>query len=151
MMLSKAVPKDAQTVEVGGRVVVDHFMYQLQKLYHHLHHGKKKYVVPKDFCFSFKNFEGQPINTSIQEDAHEFLNRLIESAEEAFKKEGRVGEFEELLSIRKLSEIECEVCKHRIDKIENDYCLTLEVKNHDSLAESLRKFTEREEITGYFC
>ena len=70
MVLSKPVPKEVQRVEVGGREVVDDFMYQLQKLYHHLHHSKKKYLVPTDFCFSFKNFEGQPINTSVQEDAH---------------------------------------------------------------------------------
>jgi ubiquitin C-terminal hydrolase len=27
----------------------------------------------------------------------------------------------------------------------------IEVKNHDSLIDSLRKFTEREEISDYFC
>ena len=70
MVLSKPVLHNLQPVEVNGRLVVDDFMFQLQKLYHQLEYGKKKYIIPRDFCFAYKNFEGQPINTSIQEDAH---------------------------------------------------------------------------------
>ena len=45
-------------------------MYQLQKMYYHLQFSQKKYFVPKEFCYSYKDFDGQPINTSIQEDSH---------------------------------------------------------------------------------
>lgn len=82
-------------------------MYQLQRLYYYLEYSQKKYVVPNDFCFSFKNFDGLPINTTVQEDAHEFLNRLIEYSEEALKKEDKFREFASILEIKKLNLIEC--------------------------------------------
>jgi ubiquitin C-terminal hydrolase len=66
MVLSRTVPKDIESVEFNGKIIVDDFMFQLQKLYHHLEYSQKKYIIPKEFCYTYKNFEGQPINTSIQ-------------------------------------------------------------------------------------
>ena len=56
-------------------------MFQLQRLFTSLHLSQKKYFVPRDFCYSNKDFDGKPINTSLQEDSHEFLNRLVEHVE----------------------------------------------------------------------
>lgn len=56
MILSRSVPSDCKEAEVAGRIVVDDFMYQLQRLYHNLEYSQKKYFVPKDFCYSYKNF-----------------------------------------------------------------------------------------------
>lgn len=56
MILSRTVPSGCKEVEVSGRIVVDDFMYQLQRVYHNLEYSQKKYFVPKDFCYSYKNF-----------------------------------------------------------------------------------------------
>ena len=92
-----------------------------------------------------------PINTSIQEDSHEFLNRLIEKVEESVKKEDRLAELETILSAKTLSEIECSECKNLNAKVEENYCFMVEVKDHESLEDSLKKFNQKEDIEGYFC
>ena len=64
---------------MGDKEIEDDFMFQLQKMFCHLESSQKKSFMPKEFCFSNKDFDGKPINTSIQEDSHEFLNRLLEN------------------------------------------------------------------------
>ena len=68
-----------EPTEVKDRKIIDDFLYQLQKLYAHLHLSQKKYYDPVEFCLTMKNPQtGEPINTAIQEDAHEFLNTLFQ-------------------------------------------------------------------------
>ena len=81
LILNRKVPTDCKLVEVGGKTIVDDFMFQLQKMYENLQTSQKKYYIPKDFCYAYKDLDGKPVNTSIQEDSHEFLNRLIENVE----------------------------------------------------------------------
>lgn len=108
-------------------------MYQLQRMYYHLQYSQKKYYVPREFCLTCKDYEGKPINTSIQEDSHEFLNRLVENAENSFKQDGKLSELQKIICAKTLTEIECALCKNRIEKVETAYSLMLEVKNHSSL------------------
>ena len=50
----------------------------MQKMYVHLEHSQKQYYDPTTFCLAVKDFQGKPINTNIQEDAHEFLNTAFD-------------------------------------------------------------------------
>lgn len=152
LLLSITIPPEGfKTVDIDGKSLVDDFMYQLQKMYYHLQFSQKKYFTPKEFCYSYKDFDGKPINTSIQEDSHEFLNRLIEQVESICTKNNLIKMLQKICEIRTLTEIECEECQHRIDKIENHYNCMLEVKEQDSLASSLKKFTDKDQIEGYHC
>ena len=101
---------------MDGGVIIDDFMWQLQRMFYQLQLSHKKYLVPKEFCYAYKDWDGKPINTAIQEDSHEFLNRLIEKVEESVKGEGRLKELEEILSAKTLTEIECSECKNCIEK-----------------------------------
>lgn len=56
-----------------------------------------------------------------------------------------------LCEVKTLSQYECGECKNRIDKIQNHYSCMLEVKEQDSLAQSLKKFNQIQQIEGYTC
>lgn len=47
MILNRNIPQNCKEVEVNGKIIVDDFMYQLQKLYHNLQYSQKKYYVPR--------------------------------------------------------------------------------------------------------
>jgi hypothetical protein len=98
-------------------MIVDDFMYQLQRMYFNLQYSQKKSFVPKEFCYANKDYDGKPINTSIQEDSHEFLNRLVENMENLCKVDESLPSLQEICEVRTLSEYECSECKNRIDKI----------------------------------
>jgi ubiquitin carboxyl-terminal hydrolase 34 len=40
---------------------------------------------PREFCFSFKDFDGRPINTREQKDTQEFLNVVFDRLEFSMK------------------------------------------------------------------
>lgn len=46
-----------------------------------LQSSEKQDFDPTDFCFSFKDFEGKSVNTSVQQDAQEFLNMMFDKVE----------------------------------------------------------------------
>ena len=70
-------PKGEES-EINGVKMVDDFLSQLQQLYVHLEWSQKQYYDPSTFCLAVKDSQGKPINTAIQEDAHEFLNTAFD-------------------------------------------------------------------------
>jgi ubiquitin carboxyl-terminal hydrolase 34 len=40
---------------------------------------------PSDFCFSFKDYTGMPVDLNVQQDAQEFLNILFDQIETSIK------------------------------------------------------------------
>jgi len=55
----------------------DDLMFQLQTLMVNLQETEKAYANPADFCYSFKDWDGQPVNVMIQQDASEFLTNFF--------------------------------------------------------------------------
>ena len=41
---------------------------------------------PYEFCFSFKDYGGNPVNVSVQQDTQEFLNMIFEKLENSLKR-----------------------------------------------------------------
>lgn len=51
------------------RIIDDNVLHQFQLLFANLELTEKQDVDPQDFCLSFKDFEGEPVNVMIQQDA----------------------------------------------------------------------------------
>jgi len=60
--------------EHEGQDVDDNVLHQLMDMYGFLLLSDRQYYDPTPFCFSFKQFDGQPTNVREQKDAQEFLN-----------------------------------------------------------------------------
>ncbi len=61
------IPVDLQ--DYKNQKVDDNVLHQLQKLFSSLELSKSDDYNPWEYCFSFKDFEGQPTNTGEQKDA----------------------------------------------------------------------------------
>lgn len=92
-------------------------MYQLQRMYYHLQYSKKKYYIPTEFCLTCKDMEGKPINTAIQEDSHQFLNKLVQNAENTFTKDEKLADLQRILCAKTLTELQCAHCLNKIQKV----------------------------------
>lgn len=46
---------------------------------------EKQEFNPDEFCFAFKDFDGQPINVTVQQDAQEFINLFFDKMEQSLK------------------------------------------------------------------
>lgn len=64
-------------------------LHQLQKLVCNLELSERQYFTPSEFCFAFKDLDGNPTNTGEQKDAQEFLNLAFERIENLLKPTSR--------------------------------------------------------------
>lgn len=53
----------------GTKEIDDNLFHQLKTMFGYLLLTEKQQYSPDEFCFSFKDFEGLPVNTSVQQDA----------------------------------------------------------------------------------
>lgn len=62
MSVDDSMPEDIQ--EWKGLKIDDNMLHQLQKLMAHLELSERPDYLPIEFCFAFKDFEGNPTNIS---------------------------------------------------------------------------------------
>lgn len=63
----------------------DNLLHQIQKMYGFLELSERTDYNPLEFTYAFKDYDGNPTNTSIQADAHEFTNMLFDRLEQQLK------------------------------------------------------------------
>ena len=129
----------------------DNLLHQLQRMYTYLTFSEKQAYNPKDFCSSFKDLDGQPINIHLQQDSQEFYNNLCDKIEANLKKTKYKYVIDNIFTGKMCSSVICEKCKTVSNRFEDFYNLSLEVKNITNLYDSLKKFTQPEKIEQFNC
>ena len=129
----------------------DNLLHQLQKMYTFLTFSEKQAYNPKDFCSSFKDLDGQPINILLQQDSQEFFNTFCDKIESFLNKTKYEYIIDNIFTGKMCSSVICEKCNTVSNKFEDFYNLSLEVKNISNLYDSLKKFTEPEKIEEFKC
>jgi len=79
LCVDDGLPEDMQ--EHKGVRYDDNVLHQLQKLMANLELSPRMDYNPTEFCFAFKDFEGNPTNLGEQKDAQEFLNLAFDRIE----------------------------------------------------------------------
>ena len=129
----------------------DNLLHQLQKMYTFLTFSEKQAYNPKDFCSSFKDLDGQPINILLQQDSQEFYNNFCDKIEFFLKQTKYKYIIDNIFTGKTCSSVICEKCNTVSNKFEDFYNLSLEVKNINNLYDSLKKFIEPEKIEEFNC
>jgi ubiquitin C-terminal hydrolase len=129
----------------------DNLLHQFQRLFVFLLKSTRRDFIPTAFCYSFKEVDGQPTNTAIQHDAHEFLNILFERLEKAFEETPYKYLMQNIFGGKTCSQAICSNCGH-VSSVYEDYCtLSLEIKNQNTLEEALEKFISESAVSDYRC
>jgi ubiquitin carboxyl-terminal hydrolase 34 len=144
-------PLNYQTSFFNNNRFDDNLLHQLQKTYTYLTYSEKQAYNPKDFCASFKDFDGAPINPMIQQDSQEFFNNLCDKIENSLKSTKYRYIIDNIFTGKTCSSVICEECNTISNRLENFYNLTLEVKNIKNLYESLQKLISPEKIDQFNC
>ena len=132
---------------------VDNVTFQLQKMFSYLTFSKKQFYDPKDFVFSFKDYDGNPTNPLVQCDAQEFLGRFINQIEDDLKNTNYKyilnnifgGEIHQILTCQNP---DCNLTKTKKEVIN---FLSLDIKNCSNLNQCLAKYIQEENIDDYNC
>jgi len=127
-------------------------IYQFQYIMGVLQESEKQYCDPVGFCKAFKDWDGQPINVSVQDDSAGFLNKLIDKFSDKLK--GTPGEhvFKKSIGGYMANELFGRgECKHYRERAEEYFVIQVEIKNKKTLEEALRATTKGEVISDYRC
>lgn len=143
------LPEDMK--EYKGKDIDDNLLHQMQKLMTHLELSERQDYNPFEFCFSFKDFDGQPTNTAIQQDAQEFLNVIFDRIESMLRPTPQKYLLQNIFGGKMINQIICKSCGKVSNRVEDFYNLSLAVKDRKHVYESLDKLIEGEVINDFQC
>ena len=154
---------------------------QVQAIFGHLALSKLQYYVPEglwkyfrqvlawnksvaelkdqafDFsaCFMlFSRLQGEPVNLREQQDAVEFFMSLVESVDDGLKALGQEQVMSKQLGGLFSDQKICKECPHRYSKEEPFSVISVDIRNHSSLLDSLEQYVKGELLEGadaYHC
>lgn len=132
--------------------VDDNVFHQVQRMFSYLELSNREDYNPEGFCFSFKDYDGNPTNTSIQQDAQEFLSRFIDKIEFALKPTNFKYLMHSVFGGKSCTQLVCDDgCGTAKNRFEDMFCLSLEVSNMKTIYDSLEKYISPEKIDEYHC
>ena len=134
-----------------GSIDDDNLLHQLQEMYTYLTFSEQMDYSPKEFCFSYKDIDGNPTNVRAQQDSQAFYNNFCDKIENNLKKTQCKYIINDVFCGQSCSSVSCENCKHISNRFEDYYNLTLEVKNVDNLKDALQKLIVPEIIEDFKC
>lgn len=134
----------------------DNLLFQLQNLMANLSESEKEYYEPGGFTIAFKDFEGNSMNVSVQQDVDEFFNLLCDRLEEILKNTQNAKLFRNTIGGSLVHEIvSCEEnLPYRGEREEQFLRISLDIKNKKNLAEALDLYIKEDTLEGdnkYFC
>ena len=131
----------------------DNLLFQLIRMFYYLNYSQKNEYNPKNFVYSFKDYDGNPTQINIQMDAQEFLARFIEKIEDSIKNTNQKYLFNNIFGGSTLQQVKCTNpdCGNISERRDNIHFLSLDIKNAKSVKECLDNFIKEEKIEDYHC
>lgn len=145
---------DIRDTDILEPPLEENMLYQFQLILAGLNYSEKQYYDPRGFCFSFKDFNGKPMNVMEQMDADEFFNDFLEKLEKILKPKEKHLKIKEIFGGSFSNEVICKGCPHASEKEEEFHAIGLHVKNKRNINDSLISFVQGDMLEGpnaYFC
>ena len=130
----------------------DNTLHQVQRMFSFLEMSERMDYNPVGFCYSFKDWEGNPTNVGIQQDAQEFLTRFLDIIENQLRNTDKKYILQSIFGGKTCSQFTCEQgCGTVSNRFEDFYTLSVEVNNMKTLYDSFEKLITPERIDEVNC
>jgi ubiquitin carboxyl-terminal hydrolase 9/24 len=103
-------------------------MIQVQRTFAFLQESYRQSYDPTAFAFSYKDYEGNPTNVSIQMDVDEFFNILCEKLETQLKESLQEKLLQNIWATKMTTQLICKGCPHRSERDDLCYTISLDIK-----------------------
>ncbi|VVC40180.1 Hypothetical protein CINCED_3A020619 [Cinara cedri] len=147
------IPEDCNKFEQSRKEYNVGILKQVQGIFGHLAFSKVQYYVPRGLWKHFK-LQGEPVNLREQQDAVEFFMSLVESLDEALKALSQDQIMSKTLGGSYSDQKICQGCPHRYSKEEPFSVISVDIRNHSNLTDSLEQYVKGELLEGadaYHC
>lgn len=95
-----------------------------------------------EFVSKCRFYLGEPVNLREQQDAVEFFMSLVESLDEALKTLGHEQIMSKILGGSYSDQKICKGCPHRYSKEEPFSVISVDIRNHSSLPDSMEQYVK---------
>ncbi|KAH1013809.1 hypothetical protein HUJ04_002748 [Dendroctonus ponderosae] len=146
-------PDDRNCVDDNRKDYNVGILKQVQAIFGHLACSRLQYYIPRGLWRHFK-LQGEPVNLREQQDAVEFFMSLVESLDEALKTLGHEQIMSKILGGSYSDQKICKGCPHRYSKEEPFSVISVDIRNHSSLPDSMEQYVKGELLEGadaYHC
>lgn len=129
-------------------------MVQLQRMFCFLQESQKQSYDPSGFALSFRNIDGNPIDTTLQMDADEFFNLLCDKLETQLRGSPQERLLQSIWSGTLTTQLICKDCPHKVEKDDFFYTISLDIEKVDNIEDALKQYVKGEMLEGknaYFC
>jgi ubiquitin C-terminal hydrolase len=123
-------------------------VYQVQSIFGNLQESEKQYTDARGLCHAFKDWEGLSVNVSVQEDAGEFLRRLVDKIETPLKGTAHEKAVECVTGMWAHEMIGQGDCTHFRDREEPFVNVLLKIQNKKTIQEALQAWCHGELLSG---
>ena len=145
------VPEWFQKKTSCASLLDNNLLHQLQHMYGFLELTDKQAYKPAGFCFAYKDYSGEPANTSIQQDAQEFINFFLERLDKSLEVTSLKNLVSNTFKGKISNQIICNECRNITERVEEFCNISLDVKHSKTIHESFAKFVSGDTISGYNC
>lgn len=132
----------------------ENVLHQVKCIFGGLMEVEKQYYNPKKFCKAFKDIDGSCIDPMVQKDVDEFFNMFMDRIECLIKGTKEEKIMNNLFQGVFANELICKDCPHYSEREEPFLAISLQVKNKNTVQESLKFYIEGEMLEGdnaYYC
>ncbi|KAF9091841.1 hypothetical protein BGX23_004831 [Mortierella sp. AD031] len=126
----------------------DTLLYQLQVLFSNLQESIKRAYNAQGFCYSYKDWDGNPMNVAVQMDVDEFFSILFDRLENSVKGTPQEELFKKQYGLKLVQQIKSKDCEHISEREDLSFSIQCEVKNKKTLEESLQLYVQGEILDG---
>ncbi|KAG0316912.1 hypothetical protein BGZ99_006614 [Dissophora globulifera] len=126
----------------------DTLLYQLQALFGNLQESIKRAYNAHGFCYSYKDWDGNPMNVAVQMDVDEFFSILFDRLENSVKGTPQEELFKYQYGGKLVQQIKSKDCEHISEREDSFFSIQCEVKNKKTLEESLQLYVQGEILDG---
>ncbi|XP_065841242.1 ubiquitin carboxyl-terminal hydrolase 9X-like isoform X2 [Oscarella lobularis] len=157
--LNEKVDGDDGTAERGGNSADNIKAYrlgvvkQVQCIFGHLMKSRLQYYTPRGLWKAFRMGD-RPVNVREQQDAMEFFNGVVDCIDEGLKTLGHEEIVSKVLGGSFADQKICKGCPHRYAREEKFMSLSVDIRYHGHLLESLEQYVKGDLLEGdnaYFC
>lgn len=155
MVIKNLFPKKRANKKKGPVVIgSDDLLVEMQVMFGCLQESLRQYYNPKGFCFANKDYDGQPVDTSVQMDVDEFFNMLCDKLETKLKGTPQEKLLKDIWCGKMSTQLICKGCPHRSERDEQFYTMSLDIQNKKDILEALQLYVRGDMLEGdnaYFC
>ena len=111
--------------EYKGYFIDDNLLRQLQIMFANLELSERQAFFGLGFCFAFKDLDGNPTNTALQQDAQEFINFFFGRLEDLLKPTSQKHLLDGVFGGKVCSQLICQSCGNIRSILESYYNLSV--------------------------